>query len=376
MRRIQARHWGWLVPVAAVVAIMVACSGREAQVEVRPVTVRTAPVLAGEDLAPLRFAGVVRARQRAELTFQVSGTLHERPAEIGQPVVAGDLMARLRNPQLIPARDSARARIRETDAQLRQAEQEYQRAVTLRERGVLSEQDLEQLLARRDALEAGRATAQAALAEADQLLRESELRAPFAGTVEAVLAEPGEFVAAGQPVLRLSSALGLEVEVRIPEILRTSLKPGDRLTVWRVMERGSEPLTGVVTEIGRGSRRGELYPLVVSLDDPSLAPGVSVEVGVPRGRREALALPVLAVFRSSEGPAVFRVRDNIAERVPVTVLQLAGEQVLVSGEALSADDQVVYAGLTRLVSGDRVTVIGQVAASDQVGTMDQLESSQ
>jgi len=136
MRRIQARHWGWLAPVAAVVAIMVACSGREAEREVPPVTVRTAPVLAGEDLAPLRFAGVVRARQRAELTFQVSGTLHERPADIGQPVVAGDLMARLRNPQLIPARDSARARIRETDAQLRQAEQEYQRAVTLRERGV------------------------------------------------------------------------------------------------------------------------------------------------------------------------------------------------------------------------------------------------
>ena len=241
MRRIQARHWGWLVPVAAAVAFMAACSGRDAEVEVRPVTVRTAPVLAGEALAPLRFAGVVRARQRAEVTFQVSGTLHERPVEIGQAVMAGDLMARLRNPQLIPARDSARARIRETDAQLRQAEQEYQRAVTLRERGVLSEQDLEQLLARRDALEAGRATAQAALAEADQLLRESELRAPFAGTVEAVLAEPGEFVAAGQPVLRLSSALGLEVEVRIPETLRTSLQPGDQLMVWRVMDRGSEP---------------------------------------------------------------------------------------------------------------------------------------
>src|SRR5690606_39310522 len=117
---------------------------------------RTAEVLAGEDLAPLRFAGVVRARQRADLTFQVSGTLHERPAEIGQQVAPGDLMARLRNPQLIPARDSARARLRETEAQLRQAEQEYQRAVTLRERGVRSEQDLEQLMARRDALDAAR----------------------------------------------------------------------------------------------------------------------------------------------------------------------------------------------------------------------------
>lgn len=361
MRNVKGRFWPGLrlrlVLIAMAGLSVTGCDGHGDEPVQAPVVVRTAEVLAGEELAPLRFAGVVRARQRAELTFQVSGTLHERPVEIGQQVAPGEVLATLRNPQLVPARDSARARLREIEAQLRQAEQEYQRAVTLRERGVLSEQDLEQLEARRDALEAGRGTARAAVSEAEQLLREGELRAPFAGTVEAVLAEPGEFVSAGRPVVRLSSAQGLEVEVRVPETLRTGLQPGDELPVWRVMERGSEPLAGVVTEIGRGSRRGELYPLVVSIEDPALVPGVAVEVGVYRGRREALALPVLAVFRSSDGPAVFRVRDSIAERVPVAVLQLAGEQVLVGGEHLQAGDQVVYAGLSRLVPGDRVEIL-------------------
>lgn len=348
-----------IVLLVAVVGLLVyACSGSGDDDGITPVTVRVAPVLAAEAQAPLRFAGVVRARQRAELTFQLSGTLQTREVELGQQVQPGQVLAKLHNPQLLPARDSAEARLRETEAQLRQAEQEYQRSVTLRERGMVSEQVLEQAVSRRDSLRAARATATAALNEATQLLAESDLRAPFVGTVEAVLAEPGEFVAAGQPVLRISSAQGLEVEVRIPEGLRRSLAPGEEVPVWRVMLRDAEPLTGVVTEIGRGTRRGELYPLVVGLaEDPSLVPGVSVEVGVPRPAADGLVLPVLAVQRSADGPAVFRVREGVAERVPVQIQQLSGEQVLVHAGELAAGDQVVYAGLSRLLPGDPVEIL-------------------
>ena len=70
-----------------------------------------------------------------------------------------------------------------------------------------------------------------------------------------------------------------------------------------------------------------------------------------------LTLPVLAVVRSADGTAVFRVRDGHAQRLPVTVLQLAGEQVLVRGDDIAAGDLVVYAGLSRLVDGDRVEIL-------------------
>lgn len=344
-----------VVMALATTLFLAGCTDDE--VLVVPVTVRVAPVLAGEAQEPLRFPGVVRSRQRAELTFQVSGTLQERLVEIGEPVQMGAPLMRLQNPQLLPMRDSARARLREAEAQSRQAEQEYQRGLSLRERGVLSEQNIEQLLARRDSLLASADTAKAALAEAEQLAREGELRAPFNGVVEAVLAEPGEFIAAGQPVLRISSPQGFEVEVRIPEALRAGIQADMSLPVWRVMDRNSEPLPGVVTEIGRGSRRGELYPLVVSLDDPALVPGMAVEVGVQRPVMEALALPVLAVVRSAEGTSVFRIRDGRAQRIAVTVLQMAGEQVLVRADDIAAGDQVVYAGLSRILDGDLVEIL-------------------
>jgi hypothetical protein len=51
---------------------------------------------------------------------------------------------------------------------------------------------------------------------------------------------------------------------------------------------------------------------------------------------------------------VFLVRDGVARRTPVTVLRILGERVAIQAEGLVAGDQVVYAGMTKLVDGDTV----------------------
>lgn len=322
------------------------------------VSVRVAPVTAGETVeAPLRFAGVVRAVQRATLTFQVSGTLRERPVELGQSVNPGQLLARLYNPALQPARDSAAARLRELETRFDQAQREWQRASRLHERGVVSEQELEQLAARRDALRAGMATAEAELAEASRLLEESVLRAPFAGQVEALPVEPDEFVSAGQPVVRLASPSGLEVEVRLPAYLLDRVAPGQSLPVWLVRQRDVEPWQGTVVEVARGSAvRGELHPVLVSLPPASMETGAPVEVGIMPERNDGVSVPLLAVIRDANGAAVYRVRDSVVERVPVTVDRVMGERAILANSPLTSGEQVVYAGMSRLVDGDRVEI--------------------
>ena len=65
---------------------------------------------------------------------------------------------------------------------------------------------------------------------------------------------------------------------------------------------------------------------------------------------------LLAVVRDSTGTSVFRVQDQVAQRVPVQVDRVIGERVMVHPGALSPGDQVVYAGMTRLVDGDTVEV--------------------
>ncbi|WP_417567665.1 efflux RND transporter periplasmic adaptor subunit [Marinobacter sp.] len=333
-------------------------SGVSSEPEQRAVSVRVSGVTGGDSRdMPLRFSGIVRATQRATLTFQVSGTLKVRAVELGQKVQAGEVLARVYNPGLEPARDSARARLEELTTGYEQAKREWDRSSQLHERGVVSEQTLEQIAARRDALSASVATARASLAQATQMLEESTLLAPFSGRVEALLVEQDEFVASGQPVIRLSSPEGREVEVRMPAYLLDHVQLGQTLPVWSVQDRSLPPQTGSVVEIAQaGAIRGELHPVLVSLPINTLEPGEPVEVGITPVRESALSVPLLSVIRNGDGTSVFRVRETIARRVPVEVARVVGERVVVKSGDLAPGDQVVYAGMTRLADGDAVEV--------------------
>jgi len=355
------------------------------------VHVRTAAVEGGDAReVSLRFAGIVRASQRATLTFQLSGTLTERKVELGQTVQAGDVLARIYSPALEPARDSASARLDELTTNYQQSQREWQRASSLSERGVLSEQALEQIAARRDGLKASVATARASLAEASKMLEENTLKAPFSGRVEALLVEQDEFVAAGQPVMRLSSPNGREVEVRVPVYLLDHVSLGASLPVWSVQDRSQGPVQGSVVEIAQaGAIRGELQPLLVNLPANTLNAGVPVEVGITPQTTAALTVPLLAVIRdvnaaaspafdttsnsnstpnsgASSSTSVFLVRDGVARRTPVTVLRILGERVAIHSESLVAGDQVVYAGMTKLVDGDTVIEAAQALRTQPV----------
>jgi len=322
------------------------------------VSVRVSDVTGGQaQEMTLRFSGIVRSTQRATLTFQVSGTLKERAVELGQTVAAGDVLARVYNPALEPARDSARARLDELITRYEQSKREWERSSRLRERGVVSEQSLEQIAASRDSLKASVATAEALLAEATQMLEVSTLRAPFGGRVEALLVERDEFVAAGQPVMRLSSPEGKEVEARVPAYLLAHVSLDQEVPVWFVQNRSEAPVTGSVVEIAQaGAIRGELHPILVSLPINTLEAGEPVEVGITPVGDSAITVPLLSVIRNAGGMTVFRVRDGVARRVAIEVERVVGERVVVRTGGLEPGDQVVYAGITRLADGDAVEV--------------------
>jgi membrane fusion protein, multidrug efflux system len=341
----------------ALVGVIGGCADRpgSAPAQQRPdVTVRAMAAQPLEDTRVLHFAGVVESRERATLTFQVGGVLRERFVALGQTVTMGEPLARLFNPELDPARDAALERVREVEAE--QVRRDLIRARQLFDRGVLAEQERDRQEARLDALEASIGSARAGLRGSEQLHLEARLVAPFAGVVEALFMEPGEYVAAGQPVVRLAAPDGLEVEVTVPARMLSGLQVGDRIPVRSPLEGWNGQ--GRVTEIGTsGSEDRVLYPLVLSLDDVAARAGDAVDVELTDRRPPRLALPFQAVMRSTEGLAVFRVDAGQVRRVPVIVTRLQGEWALLENGELQAGDTVVYSGLTRLADGDAVSVL-------------------
>lgn len=321
-------------------------------------SVRVAPVSALDSSREVRVSGFTRAGRRATLAFLVSGTLVERPAELGRTVRAGELIARLSSPELEPAVTSAQARVRELRTRIEQLDRDVTRAEELRERGLISQEDLERVRTDRDATLALRDLALATLAEARNRLEEATLTAPFDATVDETLFEPGEFVGAGQPVVRLSGAGDLEVELEIPETLIDRFSPGQDVTL-TLFFLDNRQVRGRVIHVGdSGGGPGGLFPVEIRLaDEPGLRPGLTVELVLPVEAEAGLAVPLSAVLDPGTGqPRVFRIDDGRVEAVFIRVGQLYGDRVAVTGP-LSPGDEVVVTGLSSLTPGQRVEVL-------------------
>jgi multidrug efflux system membrane fusion protein len=321
-------------------------------------SVRVAEVQSEQGARELRMSGITRAARRATLAFLVSGSLVERAGELGSQVKSGDVIARLYNPSLEPAVSAGEARLRELDARLEQLGRDLQRATDLRARGLISQEDLERVSTNLEATEAARDLADAELDEARNRNRQARLVAPFDGSITEVRFEIGEYVAAGQPVIQLSAIDELEVAFAVPETLIDRFLPGREVEL-TLSFVGGQKVPGRVVRIGEsGGEAGGLFPVEIALDSvPVLRPGLTVELVVPMASAEARFVPLAAILDPGTGrPRVFRITDGRVEPVYVSVGQLYGDRVEVSGD-LARGDLVAITGLSSLIPGQPVEIL-------------------
>lgn len=304
------------------------------------------------------LSGVARAADRARLAFQVGGRLVERMVDIGESVERGQLIARLAQPELAPAAEAAAARVRQLETQTAQAERDLQRVEQLKTDSAATQQELESAQARLDGLQASLSQARAEASRARRLLGETRLEAPVAGTVAETFVQPGEFVSPGQPVLALSGGSGgLEVAIGLPENLLDEVRVGDRAEL--VMPIMGGAVTGRVTELASAADgAGRLFPAVVTLDAaPGLRAGTTVTWRLRSNEPERMTVPVAAIASTGgrSQPRVFRVDDDRARAVPVTLGVVVGERVVVEAD-LEPGQTVVTLGLDGLIDGRAVAV--------------------
>jgi len=132
---------------------------------------------------------------RLELGLSSSGIVREVLVAPGDRVDHGDVLLRLDQKGFRAAVDRSEASLREATQQLEEARRERTRTRELYERTLLSdhEKTLSEIAVTES--EAKRDRVLAALTQARLDLEYSELRAPFAGVVVAVMAGPGQAVA-------------------------------------------------------------------------------------------------------------------------------------------------------------------------------------
>lgn len=315
--------------------------------------VRVAEVSSAVDPRGPLFSGVTRAERRAELSFAIGGRLVERSAALGERVRAGRVLARIDDRPYRSAVDEARARLAELGEELEQRRRDLERVRKLADARAATAEELERATSAERALDAARDAAAARLREAERQLSEARLVAPFDGSVTEVRFEPGEYVGAGRPVVALSGAGPLEVEVEVPESLIARVEVGG--TAWvRLPLLRTDTLRGRVASASRNAVGvGRLFPVVVTLPpEPGLVAGLTAQVVLDAPAVDALAVPIEALVRlGGHRPAVFRFADGRVGRVEVEIVELSEELLVVRGP-LAPGDRVVVAGQSGLADGD------------------------
>ena len=349
------------IAFAAILAPGLAACDREAEIpnqaEPAPRPVRVAEAQARSEPDVLRLPGAMRARQRARLAFIQAGYLAERPADPGEPADRGQTLATLYNPALHPGVAAAEADLNETRERLQQLEEDTRRQAELFQRELIAEDVLDQTRTRRDAARATLQRAEAELQRARAQLDDAALRAPFAGRVTRVFAEPGEFVRAGEPVLALANDGALEAEVQVPPQIASALEPGAPATL-HLTDTGRERRARIA-EIGRAEPRQPVPVVVQPVGDEPLdaAAGAPVYVQIQVNTGAAVTVPLGAVVDPGSGNArVFRVVDGRAEQLAVAPGRLADGWLAVDGQ-VAAGDRIVVAGQAHLLDGEPVRVL-------------------
>jgi RND family efflux transporter MFP subunit len=311
------------------------------------VPVRLAPVEPGPIAYPIRAAGVVATKDGWDLSFKVGGLLARVEVREGERVARGQVLARLDATELA-------AGVRQAREGLEKARRDAARVAWL------VANDTAPRAAAEDTRTA-QAVAEAQLAAAEFNLRHATLVAPDDGWVDRRLAEPGEVIAPGRAVLRVSGVgRGFVVRASVPEQDVLGLRPGTPATV-ALDADPARPLSGHVTEIGRTAARGTgTYEVEVALDEArarSLPSGLTAKVEIARTVPAQGAVPLAAVVDGDgEGGAVFVVAQGVARRVPVRIALLEGDRAILAAGAAGID-RVVTDGAPRLADGARVEIV-------------------
>ncbi len=302
------------------------------------------------------FTGVVAARIESDLGFRVGGKIARRLVDAGQTVRAGQALMQIDANDLALGATAQNRLAQAAAARLDLARRDEQRMRPIAEKGFASRRQYD---AARAALDAATADYSAALAQsgvAGNAAGYALLRADSDGVIAAVLAEPGQVVAAGQPVLRLARSGAREAVVAIPENMRAGIGTSAMASVYG--GRGAMPATlrQLSAQADPATRTYEArYILSGTAGSASLGSTVTIYPGDKAGS-VAVSVPVGALHDPGAGTGVWVIgsgRDPVVHFRPVHIAIVQEERALID-RGLRPGDRVVALGAHLLHEGDRV----------------------
>jgi len=342
-----------------------------------PVAVEAAKVIAADVTEGIEVIGTLAAKFGADVRSEYTGIVTDVYVTEWVKVKKGDPLAKLDTREIevalkrtVAAVEVAKANVLQLEVAENRANREYERAVKLKEEGLITQQALDdagtEKLAAAARIAAAKAQIRLAEEEVNQVqtrLAKTLLRSPMDGMVSLRNVNVGDFVGemGAKPMFRIVDNRLLDLTVTVPSGEMASLRPGQLITFstdalpGRTFSGKVMFLNPIVNEADRSLK------VVAEVDNSNeqLKSGLFVSGRIKTGERKGvLKIPRTALLTwdvPGKKGEVFVIQGDRAERRAVRTGALSGDLVEVT-EGLERGNLVVTRGGFNVKDGDRVSV--------------------
>ncbi len=370
MHRFFTRTPSLILPGALLAAsfFTAACGGdkgaKAAAPQAMPVKVQTAKDQRVDDSTD--YVATLKSRDSAVVMPQVEGIITQIFVHSGEPVADGAPLM-----QIDPAKQQATVKSQESAtaaqlAQLKLAQQSYDRTSGLAAAGVVSKQELDNARANLDAAQAQLQSLGAQVNEQQVQLHYYRVVAPRAGIVGDVPVRVGDRVLTTTPLTTVDRPGSLEAYIYVPIEKSSQLKMN--LPVQIVDSSGNSLASSRVTFISPQvdtTTQTVLVKAIIANSKDSLRTAQFIRARVVWGSEDKPVVPVIAVSRIGGLYFAFVAEPDqkggyVVHQKPLQIGQIVGNNYVVL-DGVKPGDKVVVSGTQFLIDG--IPVVPQESSS-------------
>jgi len=352
----------WLRVLLALVVVLPAlsaCDEEQVTPVARPRPIKTFTITEVASGQERRFSGVVQATDTASLSFQLSGNVWVIPVGVGDRVRTDDILAELDSAPFELDVKAAEAELSRAMADFNAKRIAFTRQKTLFTKGWISQAALDQISAAYESSQSGVDYSRSRLSLARRNLANTQLLAPFDGTIAGRYVEPYQDIQAGQKLFELNADQAMEVQFSVPEtdinLMALDMPVRVRFPTFEGVYEGR------IIEAGTVATDANAFAIKAGLIDPPalLKPGMTSEVTlmVQGDVISGFLIPMAAVM-AGEAPGTGVVFKFDVETSTVRKALVTGEgarnNMFIAASGLEAGDIVASAGISFLVDGQKV----------------------
>jgi RND family efflux transporter MFP subunit len=325
-----------------------------------PALVRTAPISQREITENKGFLGLLYYERVSNISSEVTGLVNEITVRTGDKVNKGDILVHLNTELLEKEIMLAKTRVKQLQARIRHAKNNFDRLQRLLKQKVTSAQKFED--AEFNVLDAQleKQAATETLAKLQLEKKKSTITAPFSGIILKKQVDQGDWVSLGKGLLTLASCDELFVRVPVNEKMIRFIKPGEKLPV--ILTAYEQELTGILQDIApqADARTKNIFLKVHIPAQPMIAENMSATVFVPTSEKKTLSMiPRDALIKFKGKDFVYTVKEGKASILPVNIVTRLDNEVGADNPYFVPGMPVVIEGNERLRPDQAVTISGK-----------------